>query len=107
LVNTGGHAGGRPRELVSWSQGEVRHRFLSGTKNKKNSQERKRMLYLVGRVVDLEYRLRGRAKATKKATYGVAMAKRALPPKKIRENFHRRAEAGNPGDRDDSPMAWR
>jgi len=107
LVNTGGHAAGRPRELVSWSQGEVRHRFLSGTKNKKNSQERNRMLYLVGRVVDLEYRLRGLAKATKKATYGVAMAKRALPPKKIRENFHRRAEAGNPGDRDDSPMAWR
>ena len=34
------------------------------------------MLYLVGRVVDFEYRLGGLAKATEKATYGVAMAKR-------------------------------
>ena len=39
------------------------------------------MLYVVGRVVDLEYSLRCLAKATEKATYGVAMAKRVAAAK--------------------------
>ncbi len=81
LVNTSGHAAGSPLELVSWSQGEVRHHFLSGTKNQANTQDRLRMLYVVGRVVDLEYSLRGLAKATAKATYGVSMAKRVVAAK--------------------------
>jgi hypothetical protein len=81
LVNTGGHAAGSPLELVSWSQGEVRHHFLSGTKNQEDSQDLKRMLYVVARVVDLEYSLRGLAKATVKATYGVSMAKRVVAAK--------------------------
>jgi hypothetical protein len=81
LVNTSGHAAGSPLELVSWSQGEVRHHFLGGTKNQEDSQERKRMLYVVGRIVDLEYSLRGLAKATQKATYGVTMAKRVVAAK--------------------------
>jgi hypothetical protein len=81
LVNTSGHAAGSPLELVSWSQGEVRHHFLSGTKNQANTQDRLRMLYVVGRIVDLEYSLRGLAKATAKATYGVSMAKRVVAAK--------------------------
>jgi hypothetical protein len=35
------------------------------------------MMYIVGQALDLEYALRGVAKATEKAKYAVAMAKRA------------------------------
>jgi hypothetical protein len=77
LVNSGGHAAASPLELVSWSKSEFRHCFLSGTKNQENFRERKRMLYVVG----LEYSLRCLAKATEKATYAVAMAKRVAAAK--------------------------
>ena len=76
LVNTGGHQAGSPLELVSWSQGEVRHHFLKDNKNEEATPDRKRMLYVVGKVVDLEYSLRALAKATEKATFGISMAKR-------------------------------
>ncbi|MEY2479551.1 MAG: hypothetical protein QOI04_478 [Verrucomicrobiota bacterium] len=81
LVNTSGHAAGSPIELVSWSQGEVRHHFLSGAKNQPNSPDRLRILYVVGRIVDLEYSLRGVAKSTEKAVYAVNMAKRVVAAK--------------------------
>lgn len=81
LVNTGGHAAGSPLELVSWSQGEVRHHFLKDTKNEEATPDRKRLLYVVGRVVDLEYSLRALAKATEKATFGISMAKRVAAAK--------------------------
>lgn len=81
LVNTGGHAAGSPIELVSWSQGEVRHHFLGGPKNQANSPERLRMLYVIGRIVDLEFSLRGVAQATAKATYAVDMAHRVVAAK--------------------------
>jgi hypothetical protein len=81
LVNTSGHAAGSPIELVSWSQGEVRHHFMSGAKNLPNTQDRLRMLYVVGRVVDLEYSLRGVAKGTEKAVFAVNMAKRVVAAK--------------------------
>ncbi len=81
LVNTSGHAASSPIELVSWSQGEVRHHFLNGTKNQANTQDRLRVLYVVGRIVDLEYSFRGLAKATAKAPYGVSMAKRVVAAK--------------------------
>lgn len=81
LVNTSGHAAGSPIELVSWSQGEVRHHFLSGAKNLPNTQDRLRMLYVVGQIVDLEYSMRGVAKSTEKAIYAVNMAKRVVAAK--------------------------
>ncbi len=79
LVNVGGHTPGSKFNLVSWSQGEVRHNYIA-TKEKKNleaSSKRKRVLFMVGKAVELEYNLRGVAKATKKATYAVKMARRA------------------------------
>jgi len=81
LVNTGGHQAGSPIELVAWTQGEVRHHFLSGKTNAEATPERKRMLYLIGRIVDLEYSLRGVAEATEKATYATTMARRAQAAK--------------------------
>lgn len=78
LVNTGGHPAGSKFELVAWSQGEVRHNswYSKGTNNHA-STERKRMLYVMGLVVELETALRGVGKATEKANYAKLMAKRA------------------------------
>jgi hypothetical protein len=84
LVNVGGHSAGTPGfELVAWSQGMVRHNFLtpSGEEGKVNREDdinRKRMMFAVGTILDLEYSLRGVASATQKATYGITMARRRL-----------------------------
>lgn len=79
LVNKGGHSPGSPFELVSWSQGEVRHNVWStnGKENKLATPERRRMLFIVGSMVELEESLRAVGQATQKATYAVTMAKRA------------------------------
>lgn len=77
LVNVGGHPAGSKFDLVAWSQGEVRHNVWYSKENNEASAARKRMMYIVGKALDLEFALRGIAKATQKATYAVAMAKRA------------------------------
>ena len=77
LVNVGGHPAGSKFELVSWSQGEVRHNVWYSKQNDEAPAERKRMMYILGKALDLEFGLRGLAKATEKATYAKAMARRA------------------------------
>ena len=79
LVNVGRHQSGSDDfELVSWSLGEVRHKFLrsEGKKNEEVSPERQRMLYVVGKALDLEYGLRALAKATEEGKYATATTKR-------------------------------
>jgi hypothetical protein len=82
LVNVGGHvAGSADFELVSWSQGMVRHNFLQpdgteGKVNRADPPDHLRMLYASGVILDLEYSLRGVASATDKAVYGITMARR-------------------------------
>jgi cytochrome c554/c'-like protein len=78
LINVGGHKPGIDFELVSWSQGEVRHNFSrsEGKKNDEASPERKRILYLIGQLLDFEYSLRGLASATENAKYSETMARR-------------------------------
>lgn len=77
LVEVGGHKAGSDFELVSWSQGEVRHNYMNETKsNTAASTNEKRVMYVVGRMLDLEYGLRGVANVTKKSSYAVEMAKR-------------------------------
>ena len=79
LVNVGRHQSGSDDfELVSWSLGEIRHKFLSseGRKNEAVSPERQRMLYVVGKALDLEYGLRSLAKATEEGKYATATTKR-------------------------------
>ncbi len=85
LVNTGGHAAGSKFELVSWSQGEVRHNswYNKGKGNPEANTERKRMLFLVGRIVELEMALIGVGKATVKKDYALKMAKRAGNARKV------------------------
>ena len=82
LVNVGGHIAGSKFELVSWSQGEVRHNVWYTKENREASAERKRMMYILGKALDLEHALRGVAKATKRAPFAKAMARRASAAKK-------------------------
>ena len=77
LVNVGGHVAGSKFELVRWTQGEVRHNLWYSDDNIEASLEKRRMFYILGKMVDYEYTLRGVAKATKKAGYAIAMAKRS------------------------------
>ncbi len=78
LVNVGKHPAGSSFELVSWSQGEVRHNlWYSKGKNKKASSDRKRILYVTGLAVELETALRAVAVATKSKSYAFKMALRA------------------------------
>jgi hypothetical protein len=79
LVNKGGHRAGSVFELVSWSQGEVRHTtwHSKGKDNVPATAARKRMLYLVGIGVELETALLATSKATVRKIYAFEMAKRA------------------------------
>jgi hypothetical protein len=78
LVNVGGHKAGSAFELVSWSQGEVRHNtwYNKGKENEPADAARKRMLYLVGLGVELETGIRSVSKATARKPYAFEMAKR-------------------------------
>lgn len=81
IVNQGGHTPGSDFELVTWSQGEIRHNFFSSESGKENmpaSQNKKRKMLLVGMVLDLEYSLRSVAKATEAGEFATHMAKRTL-----------------------------
>ena len=83
LVNRAGHSTGSDFELVAWSQGQIRHNFLEsyktgdGNTNAERPPERKRVMHVVGRVLDLEYSLRGVARATVDDLYLGAMSDRA------------------------------
>ena len=78
LVNVGGHKAGSDFELVSWLSGEVRHNLQksAGKVNEEIPAERRRMLYIIGRALDLEYSLRGLAKATEEGVYAKSMTDR-------------------------------
>ncbi len=80
IVNEGGHAAGSDFELVSWSQGEVRHNlwYNDGAENAEASANRKRMMFVVGQLLDLEYALRGLAVATAAGEYASRMNARFL-----------------------------
>jgi Cytochrome c554 and c-prime len=79
LVNVGGHAAGSPFEMVSWTQGEIRHNtwYADGKSNKPAPINLQRKMYVIGAAVELSESLRAVGKATQNATYAVTMAKRA------------------------------
>ena len=73
LVNKGGHPAFSPDfDLYAWSQGEVRHSFMTdaspvkkaGNVNRAADANHKRLLYMVGKILNLEYELRATSKAT-------------------------------------------
>lgn len=84
LVNVGGHnAGSDGFELVSWSQGFVRHNFqrTDGQSNPVSPPERLRVMYLVGAMADLEFSLRAVAAASTSDRFGASAAARAARAK--------------------------
>ncbi len=83
LVNVGRHStGSSDFEVVEWSE-RIRHNFLEsfltadGTENAPRTPQRKRVLYFIGRALDLEYSLRGLAAAGEEGRYFKAMKRRA------------------------------
>ena len=85
LVNEAGHPAGSDFELVAWLQGEVRHNYFitDGVENREapgdlNEANHKRVLYVLGRMLDLEYGLQGLAKATVEGEYLEAMKMRVM-----------------------------
>lgn len=78
LVNKGGHTAGSQFELVTWSQGEVRHNtwHSKGKENAAANAARKRMLYLVGLGVELETGMRAVGRASARKLYAFEMAAR-------------------------------
>ncbi len=101
-MNKGGHKPGSSFDLVSWSQGEVRHNtwYSQGKENVAADAARKRMLYLVGLGVELETGLRAIGKATARKTYAFEMAQARRPGAQA---ARRRGEsgAGRAGNRRD------
>ncbi len=80
LISTGGHPSGSNFELVAWTD-SIRHNFLEAQwsddrTNDKQSPERKRMMYVIGRALDYEYSMRGLAKADQAGIYAKAMEDR-------------------------------
>lgn len=80
LVNVGGHtAGSTGFTFVAWSQGKVKHNFLShGGRNTTSSAARLRVMHVVGLVADLEFSTRATGEATSKGKYGLTVASRAV-----------------------------
>ena len=102
LVNTGEHSAGSAFELVAWLQGEVRHNFFisEGEENRRAPQELNpahhlRVLYVMGRILDLEYSLRAAALATQPGVYADAMKKHVEDARARLEEIQKRG--GNPG----------
>lgn len=80
LINEGGHPSGSDFQLIDWSN-QIRHNFLeaqwsTNEENREFSQERKRMMYVVGNILNYEYSMRGVAAATKPGIYAKAMERR-------------------------------
>lgn len=92
LVDVGGHSAGSPDfELVSWSQGMVRHNFVGGSgTNVPSSLPRVRVMHVVGVITDLEYSLRAVAKATTAGGFARAAATRAAARKQALWEIQRR-----------------
>ena len=78
LVNVGGHPAGSDFELVSYSQGEIRHTFNDGeTVNEVASAEKLRVMFVLGKALEVEYALKAISGVTEAGgVYQTAMVKR-------------------------------
>ena len=71
LVNLAGHRASAPFELVTASQGSVRHNFLAseGEINAESPIARRRAMFVLGRVLEVEFAVRALALATEEGAY--------------------------------------
>lgn len=73
LIEVGGHPSQSAGfEFMSWTQGEVRHNFLRSGTNAPSNLERRRLMYLVGRLAELHAGVRALAKTNEKGGYAKA-----------------------------------
>lgn len=90
LANVGGHPPGSTGfNLLTWSQGEVRHTILH-TGNKANPEAtlaHRRILFVLGGILETEYCFRAVAQATVKAGFGVTQARRADAARQLLEKI--------------------
>lgn len=77
LVNVGGHSSSSAFEIVRWSQGEVRHNVWYSDDNEESGVERRRLMFMLGQVLNYEYALRALATATENGDFAKAVAKQA------------------------------
>lgn len=82
LADAGHPAHSDTFELLSWSQGEIRHNFLRKEANAEPTPERRRLLYAVGQLADIEIGLRGLAVAAKEGPFFDAMKARVWNARK-------------------------
>jgi hypothetical protein len=84
LVNTGGHSSGSDFELVSWSQGIVRHNnfYSKGKDNKVASIEKRRLFHIIGIMAEMEIVLQAVSTAKGKGNYAIKNAKRFIALRK-------------------------
>jgi predicted Fe-S protein YdhL (DUF1289 family) len=75
LVNESQHNGGSPKFDLVERMGKIRHNFLGGGANREMSKERKRVVFVVGRMLAYEYAIRGMAYATVDGTYSKSKSK--------------------------------
>ncbi len=78
LVNTGKHSAGSEFELVSWSQGIVRHNnfYSKGKENKFATIEKQRLFHIIGIMAEMEIVLKAVATAKAKGNYAIKNANR-------------------------------
>ena len=76
LVNRGGHSAGGSLDFVGYTQGEMRHNFVRGARdqNEISKSDRQHQMYVVSRVLELEYALRALAEATEAGPYAERQA---------------------------------
>jgi hypothetical protein len=91
IANVGGHvAGSAGFNLLTWSQGEVRH-TIPRTGRKTNSEatpDHRRILFVVGCILETEYCFRAVAQATEKAAFGITQARRADAARQLLEKIN-------------------
>jgi hypothetical protein len=89
-VNRGGHSpASEGFNLLTWSQGEVRHTILH-TDNKENpeaSPAHRRELFVLGVILETEYGFRAVARATERASFGLTLARRTDAARKLLEKI--------------------
>lgn len=78
LVNVGGHPTGGAFELLTWTQGEIRHNFTGGKKNAEAAPERRRRLYVFGQLLLAEAAVRDLSLATEDGPYRMQARERLV-----------------------------
>ena len=91
IVNLGGHPAVSPDfNLVTWSQGEVRHSIpREGEKvNPEAPLPRRRLLFVLGSILEAEYCFRAVAGATERGDFALTLARRADAARQMLEKIH-------------------